>query len=466
MSFLFVVDKPKSWPLHVPGVKVVSAREYLTDPTYSEDRTAKVFNLCRSYRYQNAGYYVSLLAAARGHKPMPDINTIQDLKSPTVVRTLSEDLTEEIQKVLKPIQSDRFTLSIYFGQNTAKRYTSLGLRLFNLFQAPLLRAEFVRETSWQVRSLRAISINDIPEGHRHFVIESATEYFSGRKRRTRRRQIPRYDLAVLHNPEEPDPPSDEKALAKFRRAAESVGMDFELITRDDAHRLAEFDALFIRETTFVNHHTFRFAQRAAAEGMVVIDDPLSILKCTNKVYINELLTRHSVRMPKTLVVHKQNMDQILPELGLPCVLKQPDSAFSRGVVKVENESELQSEVSRLLNKSDLILAQQFLPTAFDWRVGIFDRRPLFVCRYHMARRHWQIIHHQKDGSMREGGVEMRGIFHSHVASEAFPSQKDVRLAFYPDVSYLIVSLSDMKNPVLRSFKIEAENVTEEEIKIV
>ena len=67
--------------------------------------------------------------------------------------------------------------------------------------------------------------------------------------------------------------------------------------------------------------------------------------------------------------------------------------------------------------------------------------------------------------MRELKIEMTGIFHSHVASEAVPSQKDVRLAFYPDVSYLIVSLSDLKKPVLRSFRIKDEIATEEEIKI-
>ena len=68
--------------------------------------------------------------------------------------------------------------------------------------------------------------------------------------------------------------------------------------------------------------------------------------------------------------------------------------------------------------------------------------------------------------MREQKIEMTGIYHSHVASEAFPSQKDVRLAFYPDVSYLIVSLSDKAKPVLRSFQILDEKVTEEEIQIV
>jgi proteasome lid subunit RPN8/RPN11 len=68
--------------------------------------------------------------------------------------------------------------------------------------------------------------------------------------------------------------------------------------------------------------------------------------------------------------------------------------------------------------------------------------------------------------MRASGIEMRGIFHSHVAGEAAPSQKDVRLAFYPEASYLIVSLSDMEKPVLRSFHIVDEKVEEEKIKIV
>lgn len=69
-------------------------------------------------------------------------------------------------------------------------------------------------------------------------------------------------------------------------------------------------------------------------------------------------------------------------------------------------------------------------------------------------------------AMRERGLEMRGIFHSHVASEAYPSQKDVRLAFYPEVSYLIASLSNMERPVLRSFRIDKETVTEEEVRLV
>jgi glutathione synthase/RimK-type ligase-like ATP-grasp enzyme len=405
MAILLVVDNPKNWPLQIPDVSVVAARTYLTDPTYSDDRTAKVFNLCRSYRYQTVGYYVSLLAAARGHKPLPDINTIQDMKSQSIVRTLSEDIEEQIQETLKPLQSKTFTLSIYFGRNLGKRYESLALRLFNLFRAPMLRAEFIRHEHWELQAIQPIAVNEIPEEHREFAVDAAQQYFAGRNKRIRKRRTPRYDLAVLVNPDEEEPPSDEKAMQHFQKAAESVGLDFELITRDDFHRLAEFDALFIRETTAVNHHTFRFAQRAAAEDMVVIDDPVSILKCSNKVYLAEVLDRHEIPTPKTLVVHRHTRDAVLADLGLPCILKQPDSAFSKGVVKVETEGALHKEVNRLLSKSDLIIAQQFLPTTFDWRVGICDRRALYVCRYYMAREHWQVIRHAKDGTWSEGSSD-------------------------------------------------------------
>jgi glutathione synthase/RimK-type ligase-like ATP-grasp enzyme len=382
---------------------VTSARAYLSDPAYSEDRSTKIFNLCRSYGYQSTGYYVSLLAAARGHKPLPDINTIQDLKSQYVIKAISEEFEEQIHKAFRRIRSKSFILSIYFGRNMAKHYDSLSLRLFSQFQAPLLRAEFVKRKIWQLESIRPIAINDIPQNHRDFVVQAATEYFSGRKRRVRKRTAPRFDLALLHNPEEKQPPSNSKALKKFQKAAEAVGLDLELITRDDMHRLAEFDALFIRETTAINHHTFRIAQRAAAEGLVVIDDPDSMLKCSNKVYLAELLCRHSMPIPKTLVIHRNNISDITKVLGLPCILKQPDSAFSMGVVKVETDDELNQEVSRLLSKSDLIVGQEFLPTNFDWRIGICDRRPLYVCRYYMARRHWQIIKRDEAGNTHSEG---------------------------------------------------------------
>src|SRR2546423_6701941 len=127
MSILLVLENPKDWPLNIEGVDVVSARSYLVDPAFSDRRPAKVFNLCKSYRYQSLGYYVSLLAAARGHKPLPDISTVQDLKLNEIIRVVSEELHGQIQRGLKDIEEDAFTLSIYFGQNVEEQYNNLAL---------------------------------------------------------------------------------------------------------------------------------------------------------------------------------------------------------------------------------------------------------------------------------------------------------------------------------------------------
>ena len=114
--------------------EVVDAKTYLTKPEYGDVRGAKVFNLCRSYRYQSLGYYVTLLATARGHKPLPNIMTIQDMKSQTVVRFVSDDLDDLIQHSLAPIEIDKFTLSIYFGRNLARRYDRLACTCSTCFR--------------------------------------------------------------------------------------------------------------------------------------------------------------------------------------------------------------------------------------------------------------------------------------------------------------------------------------------
>src|SRR5204863_8433433 len=103
VPIVIVANDPRDWPFHIPNVEVVDARSYLTWPEHSDLRGVKLFNLCRSYRYQSVGYYVSLLAEARGHKPLPSIVTIQDLKSQSMVRLVADDLDEIIQESLGPI---------------------------------------------------------------------------------------------------------------------------------------------------------------------------------------------------------------------------------------------------------------------------------------------------------------------------------------------------------------------------
>jgi glutathione synthase/RimK-type ligase-like ATP-grasp enzyme len=406
MDHLIVVNNPADWNLEILGARVISARKYLTDPSYSDLTNVKVYNLCRSYRYQSTGYYVSLLASARGHKPLPNISTIQDMKSQTIIRFVSDDLDDLIQHSLAPIKSENFVLSIYFGRNLAKRHERLSSHLFSMFQAPFVRAHFEYEKNkWHLRSVGPVPASEIPGDHKPYVIQVAKDYFEGKRIASPKRFVPRYTMAILHNPNEVDSPSDEKALQKFIKAGEQLGIGCELIQKDDFSRIAEFDALFIRETTNVNHYTYRFARKATAEGLVVIDDPESILKCTNKVYLAELLYQHEIPSPKTMIIHKDNVDKIASELGFPCILKQPDGSFSTGVIKVKNSEELDEAVEKLMDKSDMIIAQEFMPTDYDWRIGIIDQKPIFACKYYMAKKHWQIIKRDGAGKRSFGSEE-------------------------------------------------------------
>ncbi len=405
MKHLVVVENVARWPFHVPGVEVVPARTYLTDHRYAGLRDATVHNFCRHYGYQRLGYYVSLLAAARGHRPLPSVQTMQMLKLQPVVRTVSGDMEALVASALGPLKSDAFLLSIYFGRNPAKRYDRLCQALFDQFPAPLLRAFFSRhDGEWALDSVRLIATNDIPDNHVDFVLARASEYFA-RPTRVRRRRRYRYELAILWDEADLDAPSDDRAIKRMARAARRAGMAPEVIDETDYGRVAEFDALFIRRTTRLDHHTFRFAQRAAAEGLVVIDDPQSIIRCTNKVYQAELFTRHEIPAPKTLLVQEGEDAVIEEQLGFPCVLKRPDSSFSRGVVRADNAEELRRHLAAFFEDSELVVAQEYVPSEFDWRVGVLDRQLLYACRYHMAAGHWQIIANSESPRPRYGRVE-------------------------------------------------------------
>lgn len=416
MTALIVVDHPEKWPHTFAAAEVISADDYLRDERLSSMRQVRVYNLCDSYEYQTAGYYVSLLATARGHRTMPGVATIQDVKSRSLLRA-DDELEAIVERSLRTIKSQRFELSVYFGCNLAERHAALSRALFNLFPVPLMRATFAKPSTtgrWRLRSIAPIPVGQIPASHGPFLRQTIENHFARRGPAGRAGRSVRYehDLAILIDDDERAPPSNREALKRFERAAHQNGFDVEFLQRNDYGRIAEFDALFIRSTTGVNHHTYRFASRARAEGLVVIDDPESIIRCGNKVYLVELAKRLGLAIPRTMVVSSRTpLRDVVRELGLPCVLKQPDSAFSEGVFRADTRTDLAAGLQRLLSRSDLVVVQSFMPTEFDWRVGIFDRQPLFVCRYFMAEGHWQIYNHG-DKHTVEGETETIAVEHA------------------------------------------------------
>ncbi len=67
--------------------------------------------------------------------------------------------------------------------------------------------------------------------------------------------------------------------------------------------------------------------------------------------------------------------------------------------------------------------------------------------------------------MRIRKQRMLAIFHSHTASDAYPSSVDVSLAISPDISYVLVSLQDREQPVFKSYRIDGTTITEEPVRL-
>ena len=192
-----------------------------------------------------------------------------------------------------------------------------------------------RRERWELESLKPMDRGQLKGEQTGFFAEAMSGYLSKRWHSTRSRSVARYDIAILHDPNEKMPPSDDDALRRFIEAGRKLGCDVDLITKKDYNRLAEYDALFIRETTNIDHHTYRFAKKADAEGMAVIDDPESIVKCTNKVYLTEVLINNKVPVPRSLLVRKGEPVDLEGAVGWPAGWKHPGGSLSCGAARAE-----------------------------------------------------------------------------------------------------------------------------------
>ncbi len=404
---LLLVERGSDWKAHFPPLPVVAIDDYLKGSSGVHAPNLRVINLCRSTRYLSEGYYGSLLAEARGHRVIPSVRTLQDLSRKAIYSLDTEDIDRKVARVLgrskAGLQPTALELTVFFGQCAPREMQEIAAQLFSLFPAPMFKVEFRLQGQWQIHALKPFALHSLAEPQEAEFFNALDGYLKKPWRRPRGAKSHRYDLAILHNPDEQLAPSDPSALNRFVRAGRALGIDVELIQARDFGRLAEFDALFIRETTRIDHYTYRFARKAEAEGMVVIDDPNSILRCTNKVYLAERLAAQKVPTPRTVILNRDTILKAEELIGYPVVLKIPDGSFSRGVFKASNRSELESIAKKLLKESDLILAQEFVYTDFDWRIGVLNKRPVYASQYFMSRKHWQIVNHEAKGGPRHGG---------------------------------------------------------------
>ena len=402
---VIVVDRDRDFPWPAEGRMIMPAADYVREIARRLPASARIINLCRDYSYMSLGYYCSLLAEARGHKVIPSVEVMLDLHWKRLLRIALPEVQELVKKSFQalPEPLPRLSLHIFFGVPDDARLTAVARRVFELFRCPLLNLELRHgDGGWTVKSIRPMSIRELTPHQQPALKEALDRYTHSVWRPQKAAEPARYSVAVLHNPEEHLPPSDSRALERFIRAGGQLGLEVSLITRADYTRLLEYDALFIRETTALDHHTYRFAKKAESEDMPVIDDPRSILRCTNKVLLAELMEANDVPAPRTLILDRRRIGRAEREFGFPFVVKIPDSAFSKGVFRIHNKTDLATFVERAFRASDLVIAQEYMETTFDWRVGILEGKPLYVCKYFMARGHWQIIKHDQNRGSIQG----------------------------------------------------------------
>lgn len=409
---LIILDSASDWKPYYETDSIITAWEYLQNEQLSQEKLL-IINLCSDLSYNSEGYYCSLLAQARKHKVIPSVDAINSLDC---------DRTIELQGLLKktchswvsgnPLgngdKEKPCTLDIYFGDCEEPSLKRLAKFIFDQFPFPMLKATFSDNRFTQIERFRTMALSELDDTQQTLFANAIDRFNKKIWRYPKSRKSFGYDLAILHDPTEKIATSNTSALNLFVSEAKKLNINAELITADDSSRLMEFDALFIRQTTAVNHITYQLAKKAQQADMVVIDDPTSIILCTNKVYLKELLDREKIPCPRSRLVFKTNpadYEELSGFLGATMVVKIPDGSFSVGVTKVTNRQEYERTLEELFRSSSILLVQEFLPTDFDWRIGVLGGECIYSCKYYMARGHWQIIQRRANGILRAGGYE-------------------------------------------------------------
>ncbi|WOI52393.1 RimK family protein [Parvularcula sp. LCG005] len=384
--------------------KVMRVSDYLAHPELFAGRRPYLLNLSRSYSYQSEGYYASLLAEARGHRVSPNVQTIVELSAKGLYAHALPELNVRLAEARAKGAPDAKTLLIAFSKPQVPGYERLAREASDWFRTPALELEFNPKAPHDIVRIRPVPPHKLKDERRKFFLDAMAAYTRGRLSTPKAKAPAKWSLAILVDEKEKMPPSKKPAIKRLIDVAEKMGVEAEVLEPTDLTSLAEFDALFIRATTSIDNFTYRFARRAEQEGMPVIDDTVSMIRCTNKVYLKEILEKAKLPIPKTEIIdEKSNLNDVFDRLGSPVILKMPDGSFGANMVKAKTMEELKAGAKSMFAESALVIAQAFVPTKFDWRIGVLGGKPLFACQYKMARGHWQIVKYGENGKFREGG---------------------------------------------------------------
>ena len=187
---------------------------------------------------------------------------------------------------------------------------------------------------------------------------------------------------------------EAEALDYFKQTAERMGHEFKFLFRDGLSEIPKYDAVFIRATTDPLYTAYVVSKTAWELGLKVIDDPQSIIICANKIHQYELFQRFNLPHIPTIFIskeelHHKKIEEIFESFGKPVVIKAPYTSFSKYVEKVACETSFREVAKKFFRRSDFLVVQKFMPSRFDWRVGVLNGEVLYVCKYMMPKGKWK-----------------------------------------------------------------------------
>jgi len=200
------------------------------------------------------------------------------------------------------------------------------------------------------------------------------------------------------------------ALMKLGQVAHMQGHRLDFLFRADMYKIPHYDAIFIRALTDPLNSSYIASCLAELNGLRVIDDTNSIIICCDKVNMYRHLKKAGVPIPETVFLTEADLNikrgiELIDSLGAPLVLKAPNSSFSLYVERAYTAEEFVRIGKKYLRRADLIVAQRFVRSEFDWRVGVLAGEPLYVCQYLFPKKRWKIHNYVEDGKEIYGNVK-------------------------------------------------------------
>lgn len=169
-KYLIVSEKILDIDYSDPQTLFVAAQDFIANKAGVDFRkmgNTKIINLCSNFDYLSKGYYVSLMAEARGIRCIPSVADMISLQWKRHYQTALPELNALVDKHFRAPDREpsSYKYNVYFGRVNEDSLEPVGRKLFDLFRFPMITVEIKMDSKgkWIVDSVEPLSIFDLPK---------------------------------------------------------------------------------------------------------------------------------------------------------------------------------------------------------------------------------------------------------------------------------------------------------------